>query len=71
MCYITYILDFPEWLDGIGLKILAPYFESMKWREVTLLNTRNLVNMGIKNSNIISLLIRHIWRIKMLHVSNL
>ncbi|CAG8522811.1 2897_t:CDS:2 [Diversispora eburnea] len=62
--------DFPEWLDGIGLKILAPYFENMKWQEVMSLSTRNLIDMGIKNSNIRSLLIRHFWRSKVIHIKS-
>ncbi|RHZ83714.1 hypothetical protein Glove_88g32 [Diversispora epigaea] len=62
--------NFPEWLDGIGLKLLAPYFENMRWQEVMLLSTRNLIDMGIKNSNITSLLIRHFWRSKIIHIKS-
>ncbi|CAG8460922.1 2140_t:CDS:2 [Acaulospora morrowiae] len=56
--------DFPEWLDGIGLKILTPYFEGMRWEEIIKLSMMDLYLLGIRNSKVRTLLVKHFWKVK-------
>ncbi|RHZ82709.1 hypothetical protein Glove_104g13 [Diversispora epigaea] len=56
--------DFPKWLEGLGMKAMAPNFEGKKWKEIIELSWEDLEKMGIKSRGIRTRLIRFFWKIK-------
>lgn len=58
------IKDFPEWLRGLGLKPLTPYFEGKRWQEIIELKWQDLEEMGIHNKFIRFRLVKNFWRVK-------
>ncbi|CAG8450127.1 3387_t:CDS:2 [Diversispora eburnea] len=57
--------DFPEWLKGLGLKPLFPYFEGKKWQDIIELKWQDLEKMGIHNKFIRFRLVKNFWRVKL------
>lgn len=59
------IIDFPNWLDGMGLKGLAPYFKNVKLDDILkMTNWKQLRDLGVSNPAHRKRLIRNIWKAK-------
>ncbi|CAG8467101.1 12746_t:CDS:2 [Acaulospora morrowiae] len=57
--------DIPSWLDGMGLKGLAPYFEGKNWEEIIELTSwEQLQDLGIMRPPHRKRLIRNFWILK-------
>ncbi|RHZ67422.1 hypothetical protein Glove_301g59 [Diversispora epigaea] len=65
-CMINFALleDFPSWLNGLGLKPLAPYFEGLKWREIIEFSWHDLETSGITNWHLRKRLLRHFYSVR-------
>ncbi|CAG8470381.1 8845_t:CDS:2 [Diversispora eburnea] len=56
------LVNFPAWLEGLGLKPLASRFKSMIWKDIIKLRSEELEGLGIYNTNIRRRLIKHFLR---------
>ncbi|CAG8539467.1 12323_t:CDS:2 [Acaulospora colombiana] len=56
--------DFPSWLDGLGLKPLAPYFANQDWHDIIELTWNDLEILGITNWQLRKRLLRHFFIIR-------
>ncbi|RHZ76034.1 hypothetical protein Glove_208g211 [Diversispora epigaea] len=56
--------NFPVWLDGLGLKILAPRFKGKTWQEIIEMNTDDLDELGIYSMELKKRLIKHFNLVK-------
>ncbi|CAG8434234.1 3250_t:CDS:2 [Diversispora eburnea] len=65
-CQINFALleDFPSWLNGLGLKPLAPYFEGLGWREIIEFSWHDLETSGITNWHLRKRLLRHFYSVR-------
>ncbi|RHZ75932.1 hypothetical protein Glove_208g198 [Diversispora epigaea] len=56
--------NFPEWLDGLGLKLLAPIFQGKPWEDIINYKMTDLELLGITNKNIRKRLLRHLRKVR-------
>ncbi|CAG8592489.1 12929_t:CDS:10 [Acaulospora colombiana] len=56
--------DFPAWLDGLGLKALAPRFEGRAWQDIIKMTSSDLEEIGIPTKGLRKRLIRHFVKIQ-------
>ncbi|CAG8570828.1 8173_t:CDS:2, partial [Dentiscutata erythropus] len=57
-------LDFPMWLEGLGLKHLTRYFEGKRWEEIIEMDWQALDVLGIESRLIRAKLVSHFWKVK-------
>ncbi|CAG8485966.1 13520_t:CDS:2, partial [Acaulospora morrowiae] len=64
--YVNYELleDFPAWLEGLGLKPMAPYFKDKKWQDIVQMKHQDLKYLGIHNKFIRHKLAKHFWIVR-------
>ncbi|CAG8505564.1 11228_t:CDS:2 [Diversispora eburnea] len=56
--------NFPEWLDGLGLKLLAPIFQGKPWEDIINYKMTDLELLGVPNKNLRKRLLRHIRKVR-------
>ncbi|CAG8558910.1 3996_t:CDS:10 [Acaulospora morrowiae] len=56
--------DFPAWLDGLGMKVLASRFEGRAWQDIIKMDCSDLEKLGVPTKGLRMKLVKHFMRVE-------